>query len=75
MSEVKTRSEAKSMSMQGKFCWYDWMGDDVKAAAEFYGHVVGWTAKVSDMAGGRPYTILSAGDVGVAGMMEIPPDA
>ena len=75
MSEVKTRSEAKSMSMQGKFCWYEWMGDDVKAAADFYGHVVGWTAKQSDMAGGRPYTVVSAGDYGVGGMMAIPAEA
>ena len=38
--------------MQGRFGWYEWMGDNVKAAADFYAHVVGWKAKVSDMAGG-----------------------
>jgi uncharacterized protein len=75
MSEANTKSEAKAMSMQGRFCWYDWMGDDVKAAADFYGHVVGWKAKDSGMAAGRPYTIISAGDYGVGGMMKIPPDA
>ena len=75
MSEANAKSEAKAMSMQGRFCWYDWMGDDVKAAADFYGHVVGWKAKESDMAGGRPYTIISAGDYGVGGLMKIPEDA
>ena len=75
MSEVKTKSEAKTVSMLGRFCWYEWMGDNVSAAADFYADVVGWKAKVSDMAGGRPYTILSAGSYGVAGMMTIPPEA
>ena len=68
-------SEAKTMSPAGKFVWCEWMGDNVKAAADFYAHVVGWKAKVSDMPGGRPYTVLSAGDYGVAGLMAIPPEA
>ena len=29
----------------GKFVWYEWMGDDLNAAVDFYAHVVGWTAK------------------------------
>jgi predicted enzyme related to lactoylglutathione lyase len=68
-------SEAKTKGMQGKFVWCEWMGDNVKAAADFYAHVVGWKAKVSDMPGGRPYTILSAGGAGVAGAMAIPAEA
>jgi predicted enzyme related to lactoylglutathione lyase len=75
MSQANTMSETKSASLQGKFCWYEWMGDNVKAAADFYAHVVGWTAKESDMAGGRPYTVVSAGDTGVGGMMAIPAEA
>ena len=61
------------MTPAGKFVWYEWMGDNVKAAADFYGHVVGWKAKDSGMSdtSGRPYTILSAGDYGAAGMMTI----
>ena len=31
-------------AIAGSFVWYEWMGDDVKAAADFYGHVVGWKA-------------------------------
>ena len=49
-------SEAKTASPAGKFVWCEWMGDDVKAAADFYAHVVGWNAKDSAIAGARPYT-------------------
>jgi predicted enzyme related to lactoylglutathione lyase len=77
MSEANTMSKAPTMSLQGKFVWYEWMGENVKAAADFYGHVVGWKAKDSGMSdtSGRPYTILSAGDYGAAGMMTIPAEA
>jgi predicted enzyme related to lactoylglutathione lyase len=69
--------EAKTMSPAGKFVWCEWMGDNVKAAADFYARVVGWKAKDSAMSdvSGRPYTILSAGDYGVAGAMAIPAEA
>ena len=68
-------SEAKTMSPAGKFVWYEWMGDDVKAAADFYAHVVGWTAKQTAGTGERPYTVLSAGVYGVAGMITISAEA
>jgi hypothetical protein len=64
-------SEAKTTSPVGKFCWYEWMGDDVKGAADFYAHVVGWTAKATAAPGERPCTVLSANGVGVAGMITI----
>ena len=37
----------------GKFVWYEHMGEDRKAAADFYSHVVGWTAKDAGMPGVR----------------------
>ena len=58
----------------GKFVWYEYMGEDRKAAADFYSHVVGWTAKDAGMPG-VPYEIVSVGDTMVAGMMEIPAEA
>jgi uncharacterized protein len=67
-------SAASQVSPVGKFVWYEWMGEDVKAAATFYSHVVGWNAKDSGMPG-MDYTIVSAGDYGVAGMMAIPEEA
>ena len=51
----------------GKFVWYEYMGNDLKAAADFYTHVVGWTAKgrrdgrASPMRSSRPATIWSPG--------------
>ena len=75
MSQANTMSETKSASLQGRFCWYDWMGEDVKAAADFYAHIVGWNARPGDMPGTPPYTVLSAGDYGVGGMMAIPAEA
>lgn len=58
----------------GKFVWYEYMGHDVAAAAEFYGAVVGWTFMDTGMAG-FPYKIACVGTHGVAGMMVIPDDA
>ena len=58
----------------GKFVWYEYMGSDLKAAVDFYTHVVGWKAEdggMSDFA----YQIVSAGGRPVGGMMDIPADA
>jgi len=63
------------MTPAGKFVWCEWMGDDVKAAADFYAYVVGWNAKDSAVAGARPYTVLSAKERGVAGMITISAEA
>jgi predicted enzyme related to lactoylglutathione lyase len=67
-------SAASPASPVGKFVWYEWIGEDVKAATTFYGHVVGWNAKDSGMPG-MDYSIVSAGDYGVGGMMTIPKEA
>jgi uncharacterized protein len=58
----------------GQFCWCELMTSDDVAAAEFYRSVIGWNTRdagVSDMR----YTIFNAGDVGVGGVMELPPPA
>ncbi|MGB9140800.1 MAG: VOC family protein [Aestuariivirga sp.] len=54
-----------------KHIWYDLVTPDLKAAEKFYANVVGW--KISD-AGmpGMSYSILSAGDIMVGGMMQSP---
>lgn len=59
---------------QGRFVWYELLSNDPKAAERFYGAVVGWTAKDFEMPAptGSPYTILSAGEAAVAGLMEMP---
>jgi uncharacterized protein len=55
----------------GKFVWYELMTTDTAAAESFYRSVIGWTAQdagMPDMA----YTLFSAGDAKVAGLMAIP---
>jgi predicted enzyme related to lactoylglutathione lyase len=64
----------ETTSPKGKFAWYEWMGDDVEAAAKFYRAVVGWNIQENNMAG-FPYSIASTNGHGVAGMMKIPDDA
>lgn len=59
------------MSDQGRFVWYELMTPDVAAAKAFYGDVVGWTAQDMPMPG-MTYTIVSAGDGQVGGMMALP---
>ena len=36
-------------SPSGKFVWYEYMGNDLKAAVDFYTGVVGWSAKDAGM--------------------------
>jgi predicted enzyme related to lactoylglutathione lyase len=59
--------------MQGSFFWYDVMTTDTKAAAKFYGHVVGWTAQAAGSPG-MDYTIFNLGSRGIAGLMPLPED-
>ena len=66
-------SEASSQT--GKFVWYEYMGNDLKAAADFYTCVVGWSAKDAGMGFDFAYEILSTGSTMVAGMMDIPAEA
>jgi predicted enzyme related to lactoylglutathione lyase len=59
--------------MAGKFFWYELMTADAAASRDFYGHVIGWT--FSEMPGGdMPYTIISAGERPVGGMLTLNED-
>lgn len=60
--------------MVGDFVWYELLTTDPAAARGFYTEVVGWAARDSGMPG-VDYTILSAGDAMVAGLMAQPPGA
>jgi uncharacterized protein len=58
-------------TMQGSFFWYDVMTTDTKAAAKFYGDVVGWDTRDSGSPG-MAYTLFMLGARGVAGLMPLP---
>jgi uncharacterized protein len=64
----------EASSPTGKFVWYEYMGNDLKAAVDFYTAVVGWSAKDAGMTD-FAYEILSTGSTMVAGMMDIPDEA
>ena len=64
----------EASSPTGKFVWYEYMGNDLKAAVDFYTGVVGWSAKDAGMSG-FVYQILSTGSTMVAGMMDVPNEA
>lgn len=53
------------------FVWYELMTTDAAAARAFYTRVIGWQAADSGMPG-MDYTLLSAGDQQVAGLMDLP---
>ncbi len=64
-------SNSTGPTPSGAFVWYDLMTPDPQAATAFYRDVIGWTAEVSTTSG-KPYTLLSANDIMVAGLMETP---
>jgi predicted enzyme related to lactoylglutathione lyase len=62
---------------KGNFVWYELRTVDAQAAqaaAAFYSNVVGWNAQDSGMPG-TAYTIFSADETPVGGLMVLPPEA
>lgn len=57
-----------------RFIWYELMTSDPTAAEAFYRAVVGWKTADAGQPGMR-YTILSAGDRGMGGLLELPAEA
>ena len=61
--------------LQGSFVWHELMTSDTKAAETYYKAVMGWEAADSGMAGIVDYTLFSAGEFRVGGLMTLPEDA
>ena len=57
-----------------RFIWYELMTSDPDAAEAFYRAVVGWKTADAGQTGMR-YTILSAGERGMGGLMALPAEA
>jgi predicted enzyme related to lactoylglutathione lyase len=56
----------------GSFVWYELMTTDTGAAKAFYGQAVGWgLQEMPEMS----YTLFTAGDAPVGGLMSLPEDA
>jgi uncharacterized protein len=58
----------------GSFVWYDLMTTDTAAAQTFYRNVLGWSAQDAGMPD-MSYTILSAGEIPLGGLMALPEEA
>jgi predicted enzyme related to lactoylglutathione lyase len=56
----------------GQFVWRELMSTDVAASLRFYTEVFGWKSQTMKMPNDMDYTVLSAGDVGVGGLMKNP---
>jgi uncharacterized protein len=59
------------VSQLRRFAWYELLTTDVAAAGAFYGKVVGWGAKDASTPE-LAYTVLTAGEVPVGGLMDLP---
>ena len=59
------------VNQPARFAWYELLTTDVAAACAFYGKVVGWGAKDASTPE-LAYTVLTAGDVSVGGLMDLP---
>jgi predicted enzyme related to lactoylglutathione lyase len=55
------------------FIWHDLITTDVAGAKAFYAKVIGWNMK--SFSPSDDYTVLLAGEIGVGGIMALPPDA
>ena len=58
----------------GRFAWYELLTTDIQSAKIFYTKVMGWGV-LDASAPGRPYTLLTAGDTLVGGLMELASEA
>ena len=62
------------MKQHGAFSWSELMTTDVSAAKTFYGKLFGWGLEDMPMPG-MTYTMATAGDKQVAGIMGMTPEA
>ncbi len=58
----------------GRFAWYELITTDVEAAKAFYTGVMGWGTWDASVPG-RPYTLFTAGNASVGGLMNLSQDA
>ena len=62
------------VTSHGRFVWYELLTTDMEAAKAFYAEVVGWGTQDASMPD-LPYTLFTAGEAPVSGLMDLPEDA
>ena len=58
----------------GRFVWYELMTTDMETAKAFYANVVGWGTRDAPTSG-LAYSLFTAQDSPVAGLMSVPEGA
>lgn len=71
MSTSTTPDTTAATTNRGRFVWHELLTTDTSAAQEFYKTVVGWSTMDSSMPG-MEYTLFTAGETPVAGLMTLP---
>ena len=61
-------------SIHGRFAWYELITTDLEAAKAFYTSVMGWGVLNASLPGAA-YTLFTAGNAFVTGLMQLPQDA
>jgi hypothetical protein len=59
----------------GRFCWYELLTTDAKAAPGFYAKVAGWGTSDWGAQGAPPYTMWMNGEQPIGGIMQLPDEA
>ena len=59
----------------GRFCWYELLTKDPKAAPEFYAKITGWGTAPWETEGAPPYTMWMNGEQAIGGLMQLPDQA
>ena len=62
------------VNSHGRFVWYELMTTDIETAKAFYANVVGWGTRDAS-ASGLAYSLFTAGDSPVTGLMNVPEGA
>jgi uncharacterized protein len=62
------------VNAHSRFLWYELMTTDTEAAKAFYAKVVGWGTRDASIPG-RTYTLFTAGEAAVSGVIDLPADA
>jgi hypothetical protein len=71
MHQAQVRRDVDMVNRHGCFAWYELLTTDTVAATAFYRDVVGWRARDASTPQFN-YTNFVAGDIAVAGLMELP---
>lgn len=69
--QARARAGVEALNVDGALCWNELDTGELAASVDFYRRLFGFDAGQRLSATQRPYTVLSAGEVPVAGVLEL----